>query len=61
MIRETIDLNIFGGLDSINSVGKDEDFSGQDEPQKESNINKNTDINSNTNIKANINSIYKYK
>ena len=39
MIRETIDLNIFDGLDSINSVGKDEDFSDEDEPQKESNTN----------------------
>ena len=39
MKRETIDLNIFDGLDSINSVGKDEDFSDEDEPQKESNTN----------------------
>ena len=42
MKRETIDLNIFDGLDSINSVGKDEDFSDEDEPQKESNTNINT-------------------
>ena len=53
MIRETIDLNIFDGLDSINSVGKDDDFSDEDEPQKESNINAN--INANINTNANIN------
>jgi hypothetical protein len=59
MIRETIDLNIFDGLDSINSVGKDDDFSEEDEPQKESNINSNinvnTDINANSNLNENIN------
>ena len=30
MIRETIDLNIFEGLDSINSIGKEEDFSDEE-------------------------------
>ena len=55
MIRETIDLNIFDGLDSINSVGKDDDFSDEDEPQKEANINSNTDINTNKDINSNTN------
>ena len=57
MIRETIDLNIFDGLDSINSVGKDDDFSDEDEPKKESNINSNinSNIDTNINIDDNIN------
>jgi len=55
MIRETIDLNIFEGLDSINSVGKDDDFSDEDEPQKESKISSNINSNINPNIDSNIN------
>jgi len=55
MIRETIDLNIFDGLDSINSVGKDDDFSDEDEPQKESKISSNINSNINPNIDSNIN------
>ncbi len=37
MNRETINLNIFEGIDSINSLGKEEDFEEEKIPKKENN------------------------